>query len=161
PGARTPGQVTAFILEGLADGVASVNRRLDVRDANVVLTVPASFSALAREETLDAAVRARFDISRLELIDEPVAALIYLLNSTHAGAILDDTFKNILVFDYGAGTCDLSLVKARYNPTTKTGLEVINLAISPYRKLGGDDIDRAVMANVVWPQLVDDADRGR
>ena len=82
-----------------------------------------------------------------------------LLNSSDAGSVLTDRFKNVLVFDYGAGTCDLSLVKARFNPDNANGLEVINLAISPYQKLGGDDVDRAVMQQVVWPQIATETER--
>lgn len=158
-GAHTPGQVTTLILERLAEIVVGQNSRHDMTKAHVTFSVPASFTALARQETLDAAATAGFDAARVELVDEPVAAVIDLLNSSEAGAVLTDQFRNVLVFDYGAGTCDLSLVKARFNPDNANGLEVINLAISPYKKLGGDDIDRAVMEKIVWPQIASDEER--
>ena len=42
--------------------------------------------------------------------------------------ITDGGMETVLIFDYGAGTCDLSLVRARYNRESKNGLEVQNLA---------------------------------
>jgi molecular chaperone DnaK (HSP70) len=158
-GARTPGQVTTLILQRLSEIVTTNNSHHDLKDAHVTLTVPASFTALARAETKEAALAAGFDAARLELIDEPVAALVDLLNSSDAGAFLTDQFQNVLVFDYGAGTCDLSLVRARLNPARANGLEVVNLAISPYRTIGGDDVDRAVMEHIVWPQIASPVER--
>lgn len=158
-GAKTPGQVTTLILKRLVEASTRDNPRHDMSNAKVTITVPASFTALARRETLDAAVAAGLDRTHLELIDEPVAALVDLLNSSDAGSVLTNEFRNVLVFDYGAGTCDLSLVKARFNRDNANGLEVINLAISPYRRLGGDDVDRAVMQAIVWPQIATDTQR--
>lgn len=151
---KTPGQVTSLLLRRIREVVSSQVARYPIKDSRLTISVPASFTGLARQETLDALVSAGFNPERVELIDEPVAALVDLLNGTDAAAILSGEFKNILVFDYGAGTCDLSLVKARFNGERENGLEVINLAISAYRKLGGDDIDRAVMRAVVWPQIL-------
>jgi hypothetical protein len=67
----------------------------------------------------------------------------------------------VLVFDYGGGTCDVALVKARFDAAARAGLSVENLAISSYHRLGGDDIDRAVMDVVVWPQIASPAERAR
>lgn len=160
-GMQTPSQVTAFILRKLAEAVLAKYPTYDVKKSFTTVTVPASFSALARGETLQALAEAGFDTARIELIDEPVAALVDLLNSSDAAQVLTAEFRNILMFDYGAGTCDLSLVKARFNAGSASGLEVINLAISPYRQLGGDDVDRAVMQQVVWPLIATDQERKR
>ena len=160
-GAATPGQVTTLILRRLAEMVTEDDPHRHLESSHVTITVPASFGTLARTETLDAAHAAGLAAGRVELVDEPVAALVDLLNSSDASAILSDEFRNILVFDYGAGTCDLSLVAARYNRDTVNGLEVLNLAISPYRRLGGDDIDRAVMREIVWPQIASEEDRAK
>lgn len=152
-GLNTPVKVSAAIIERLVE-VARHERRGDPREAEVVVTVPASFAALARRDTLDAVARAGLDPARVHLLDEPVAALIDLLNSGDASIVLSpDRFANVLVFDYGGGTCDLTLVKARYDPTRETGVHVEPLAISQYRRLGGDDVDRAIMADAIWPQI--------
>ena len=152
-GCRTPSEVTAVILDRLRGLAHEAHAGLDLRKGPLVITVPASFSALARTETLDAAAKAGFDPARVRLLDEPVAALLDLLNSPEAATVLDAQPRNLLVFDYGAGTCDVALVRARFDPATETGLHVENLAISSYHRLGGDDIDAAVMDIVVWPQI--------
>ena len=153
PGCRTPAEVTSLILDRLRGLAHASNPALDPRQSPVVVTVPASFSALARTETIEAAVGAGFQRERVRLLDEPVAALLDLLNGPDASTILDAQPRNLLVFDYGAGTCDVALLRVRFDPAAETGLHVENLAISNYHRLGGDDIDAGVMDRVVWPQL--------
>jgi molecular chaperone DnaK len=153
PGCRTPVEVTAVMLERLVALAREGHASRDPRRTHVVITVPASFSALARAETREAARVAGLDPTRVHLLDEPVAALLDLLNSPDAAHFLSDAPRNVLVFDYGGGTCDVALVKARFDPAARAGLSVENLAISSYHRLGGDDIDRAVMDGVVWPQI--------
>jgi molecular chaperone DnaK (HSP70) len=159
PGCRTPAEVTTVILDRLRGIAHERNASLDLRKAPVVITVPATSSALARTETLDAAGRAGFDRASVRLLDEPVAALLDLLNGPEATEVLDAQPRNLLVFDYGAGTCDVALLRARFDPATATGLHVENLAISSYHRLGGDDVDAAIMDQVVWPQLCTAAER--
>jgi molecular chaperone DnaK (HSP70) len=153
PGCRTPAEATAIILDRLRGLARDANAALDTRKAPVVITVPASFSALARTETLDAAAAAGLDRASVRLLDEPVAALLDLLNSPDASALIDAQPRNLLVFDYGAGTCDVALLRVRFDPAAESGLHVENLAISNYHRLGGDDIDAEVMRAVVWPQI--------
>lgn len=160
PGCRTPVEVTALMLERLVALAREGHASRDPRGANVVITVPASFSALARAETREAARVAGLDPAHVELLDEPIAALLDLLNSPDAAHVLGDAARNVLVFDYGGGTCDVALVKARFDPAARAGLSVENLAISSYHRLGGDDIDRAVMDAVAWPQIASTAERG-
>ena len=160
PGCRTPVQVTALILERLALLAREGHSARDLRRSDAVLTVPASASALARAETREAAVAAGLDPARLQLLDEPVAALLDLLNSPDAAHVLTgDEERNVLVFDYGGGTCDVALVRVRYDAGRASGLHVENLAISAYHRLGGDDLDAAVMDQVVWPQIATGAER--
>jgi len=159
PGCRTPVEVTTVMLERLVALAREGHAARDPRRADVVITVPASFSALARAETRQAAKAAGLDPARVHLLDEPIAALLDLLNSPEAAHVLDDSPRNVLVFDYGGGTCDVALVKARFDPAARAGLSVENLAISSYHRLGGDDVDRAVMDAVVWPQIASSAER--
>ena len=161
PGGQTPGQITTLIIQSLIELTRKDNRAHDIRKADVTLTVPASFSTLARKETIAAAVAAGLSKERISLIDEPLAALVDLLNDPQAATVLTEDFKNVLVFDYGAGTCDLALVRARFDRKNETGLEVVNLAISPYSKLGGDDVDKAVMEAIVWPAIASPEERAQ
>lgn len=152
---QTPEKVTAAIIKKLLDEAKKSLSGYDIYKSKVVISVPASLSTLGREHTLAAAGHAGLDRANVELIDEPVAALLDFLNSGKAASVLDsENTKNVLVFDYGGGTLDLSLVRARFDSSNQsTGLRVLNLAISQYRRLGGDDIDRAVIDSVVWPQI--------
>jgi AAA+ superfamily predicted ATPase len=153
PGAKTPVEVTSRLLEYLARLVHRDNPDLDPRSGRTVITVPASFSALARNDTLDAAVGAGFSRDRVMLLDEPVAALLDTVNHQDAGMFLSESFQNVLMFDYGGGTCDLALMGVRLRSDSAFGLHIETLAISPYRKLGGDDVDRAIMEEIVWPAI--------
>lgn len=155
PDYQIPEKVASAIIQRLLDEAKNTLSNYDIYDSKVVITVPASLSALGREQTLEAAVCAGLKPENVELIDEPVAALLDFLNSGKAAGVLEsENLKNVLIFDYGGGTLDLSLVRARFDSSNKsTGLRVLNLAISQYRRLGGDDIDRAVMERVLWPQI--------
>src|SRR5262249_22421176 len=77
---RTPVDVTAQMLRELCGLATDGNPDLDPRHGRTVMTVPASFSGLAREDTLAAAERAGFSRDRIELLDEPVAALVDTVN---------------------------------------------------------------------------------
>lgn len=124
-----------------------------VNDAHVFVTVPASLSAEARRQTAEAAKQGGFGRRKpVSLIDEPIAALLDLLNSPQGAHVLSRKSKTVLVFDYGGGTLDLSLVKCRWND--ETGLEAEHLAISRYMRNGGNTIDASVMEAVVWPQVL-------
>jgi molecular chaperone DnaK len=150
---NTPAKVSAAIIGSL---LKAAEQKLgpDARRARVTMTVPASFSTLGRQDTLLSAELAELAREQVELIDEPVAALLDLLNDPRAATILSaDVLRTLLVFDYGGGTCDLALLQAKFDQSSHTGLHVENLAISEYRRLGGDDIDRAVMETVLWPQI--------
>ena len=151
PGLGTPVQVTAALLQQIARLTRAANPDLDVLRSRVVLTVPASFSAMARKDTLEAAEVAGY--ADVRLLDEPVAALLDFVNHQDAGSFLSETFNNVLVFDYGGGTCDLALMKARLAPHNPIGLDVETLAISPYTRLGGDDVDRAIVETVLLPRV--------
>jgi hypothetical protein len=159
PTLNTPVKVWAALIRRLCDMVvAEKGAEFDPRRHPTVLTVPASFGQAQREETVEAARRAGFNTDKqadlVHLIDEPVAALIDTLN--HADIDLHanpEDWNRVLVFDFGAGTCDLTLLKFRYDASNPTGIDVRPQAISPYQPMGGDTIDLAIMHQVVWPQV--------
>lgn len=56
-----------------------------------------------------------------------------------------------MVFDFGAGTCDISILELGLD---KDGVYSKNIAISKFEKLGGDDIDRLLAIDILLPQLL-------
>jgi len=121
-----------------------------------VVTVPASFQLNQRADTLAAAKQAGLTLSDFDLLDEPVAALTdYLF--TCAGAEVWDKPQNIVVFDFGGGTCDVFV--ARLSPATTGGAFAIETrSVSRYHRLGGGDFDAAIIHNVLIPQLLKEND---
>jgi molecular chaperone DnaK (HSP70) len=98
---------------------------------DVVLTVPASFDAAARELTIDAATRAGISP---KLLEEPQAA--FYDYRAHAGATAMPNGL-VLVCDVGGGTTDLSLLRV-------DGTDVERVAVGHHLLLGGDNMDLAL-----------------
>jgi heat shock protein 5 len=97
---------------------------------NAVVTVPAYFNDAQRQATKDAGTIAGLNI--LRIINEPTAAaLAYGLDKKSKD-------KNILVYDLGGGTFDVSVL------TIDEGLFEV-LATNGDTHLGGEDFDQRVM----------------
>lgn len=112
---------------------------------NVIITVPASFQANQRTDVLEAAKYANIETNSQMLIDEPDAAFLGYLNqigSNEVQNLLSGDTKNILVIDFGGGTCDLSALSCTL--TGSHNMKVTNLAISRYNDLGGQDLDMII-----------------
>lgn len=112
-----------------------------VRDASVitgeitkaVITVPAYFEEIQRKATKDAAELAGLEV--IALINEPTAAaLAYAATGSLTG--------RVLVYDFGGGTFDASIVdiKGKY--------EVTVLTSEGDNDLGGRDIDRTLAEHI-------------
>ena len=124
----TPEEVSAMVLtkmKQIAEDYLSTNV------THAVVTVPAYFNDAQRAATKDAGLIAGLNIIRI--INEPTAAAIaYGLNEKSSGE------KNVLVFDLGGGTFDVSLL------TIADGVfEVV--ATNGDTHLGGEDFDQRVM----------------
>jgi molecular chaperone DnaK (HSP70)/Tfp pilus assembly protein PilF len=156
---NTPVKVWAALIRHLCEMVvAEKGADFDPRQQPTALTVPASFSQAQRDDTLAAARLAGFNVDRqanlVHLIDEPVAALIDALNAPDIDLhVKPEAWNTVLVFDFGGGTCDLTLLKFRYDASKPTGIDIRPQAISPYQQIGGDTIDLAIMHKVLWPQV--------
>ncbi|MEX1366530.1 MAG: Hsp70 family protein [Nannocystaceae bacterium] len=114
-------------------------------DQEVVLTVPASFDAVARELTLEAAQLAGFE-EPPRLLEEPQAAL-YSWVAQRGPAWRDDVSVGdvILVVDIGGGTTDFSLIAVGEHEGT---LELTRVAVGDHILLGGDNMDLALAYTV-------------
>ena len=123
-----------------------------------VVTVPASFQLAARKDTFRAAGLAGLTLSEQGLLDEPNAALLdWLLTCrprSQDGRFFDLSHpRTILVFDFGGGTCDVSVLRAHAD-RDEQDLRLANLSIARYEQLGGDNIDAAIVERVLLPQLL-------
>jgi molecular chaperone DnaK (HSP70) len=123
-----------------------------------VVTVPASFHLAARKDTFRAAGLAGLVLSEEALLDEPNAALLdYLLTCrprSEDGQFFDLSHpRTVLVFDFGGGTCDVSIVRVHADRDEQQ-LRLANLSIARYERLGGDNIDAAIVERVLLPQLL-------
>jgi len=112
-----------------------------IAEQRVVLTVPASFDASARELTREAALAAGLPAD-LILLEEPQAALYAWLANRgeqwrrHLG--VGDT---LLVCDVGGGTTDFTLIGV---DETDGALELLRLAVGTHTLVGGDNMDVAL-----------------
>jgi len=117
-----------------------------------VVTVPASFQVNQRADTLEAAKLGGIQLSDFDLLDEPVAALTDYLFS-HPDKIDLTAPRNIMVFDFGGGTCDVFL--ARISPSEQgSAFNIETLSVSRYTRLGGGDLDAAIIHEALIPQLL-------
>jgi molecular chaperone DnaK (HSP70) len=116
----------------------STDDRLEHQD--VLLTVPASFDAAARELTVEAARMA--GLEKVTLLEEPQAAFYAWLATEADGWRKKVKVGNVLlVCDVGGGTTDFTLIAV----TDRGGdLELTRLAVGEHILLGGDNMDLAL-----------------
>ena len=118
-------------------------------EQQVLVTVPASFDAVARELTLKAAELAGY--KNLALLEEPQAAFYAWLERHPDWRERVGVGDLILVVDIGGGTTDFTLIAV----TERGGeLQLERVAVGEHILLGGDNIDLA-LARFVEAQLVE------
>jgi hypothetical protein len=112
-----------------------------IAQQQVVLTVPASFDASARELTHEAALAAGLP-AHLVLLEEPQAAVYAWLadrgDRWRKALRLNDT---LLVVDVGGGTTDLTLVTVAQE---EGDLVLRRVAVGNHLLVGGDNMDLAL-----------------
>ena len=122
----TPQEISAFILQKLK---ADAESYLGASVTQAVITVPAYFSDAQRQATKDAGTLAGLEVIRI--INEPTAAAL-------AYGVARDDMQNVLVWDLGGGTFDVSILEI--------GDGVFEVrATSGDTALGGDDWDTRIM----------------
>jgi molecular chaperone DnaK len=151
-GFRSARAVASEILKFLYQ--AAVGER-DIPISKVVVTVPASFQAAQRQDTVAAAQRAGIPLADGQLLDEPIAAFLAYVESAPENAeflpAAEET-RNLVVFDFGGGTCDVAVLRLGRHLNLR--LTFTPITVSRYHRLGGGDIDRAIIHEVLIPQLL-------
>ena len=127
---KSAAEISSIILSHLCD-IAKKNKNISVESA--VITVPAYFNDVQRQATKLAAEIANIKV--LRLISEPTAAAIaYGIDDTKEG--------NFVVYDFGGGTFDVSVL------SIKKGVYKV-LSTKGDTHLGGDDIDSLISKHLV------------
>jgi hypothetical protein len=112
-------------------------------DQQVLVTVPASFDAVARELTLEAAKQAGYQ--NITLLEEPQAAFYAWIERHPDWRDRVKVGDLILVVDIGGGTTDFTLIAV----TESNGeLALTRVAVGEHILLGGDNIDLALAGTV-------------
>ncbi len=127
----TPQQISAFILQKIKkDAEAFLGEKID----KAVITVPAYFDDNQRQATKDAGTIAGLEVVRI--VNEPTSAsLAYGLDKA-------DKEQTILVFDFGGGTLDVTVMEF--------GDGVFEVkSTSGDTNLGGTDMDNALINHLV------------
>lgn len=123
-----PHEVSGEILKSLAKmGEGRTGQKVK----NVVISIPANFNNEQREETMKAARYAGLNV--LNLVHEPTAAAVaygYTCRAT--------TPKKVVIFDFGGGTLDVSLMEIK-------GMDFTVKAVEGDVNLGGRDFDRLLV----------------
>lgn len=129
----TPAVLSSMVLKILKD---CVEAELGEEIEEAIITVPAYFNDCQRSDTKKAAQLAGLKVERL--INEPSAAALYYMFHKYGEHIDQMEELNLLVFDFGGGTLDLSYVECFENI-----VEIV--AVAGNNHLGGDDIDQCIM----------------
>ncbi|MFW6360074.1 MAG: Hsp70 family protein, partial [Chroococcales cyanobacterium] len=129
----SPEQISAEILKKVIDNAQTYQKEKGQTRTitNAVITIPAYFNDKQRYATQTAARLA--GLVSVELLPEPTAAAI-----SYGFKPDSDEVKNILVYDFGGGTFDSSLITAAGNSFIESGK-------AGDLWLGGDDIDNLII----------------
>ncbi len=117
---------------------------------SAVITVPASFNIDQRNATKTAAKLAGFN-GDIILISEPTAAVLDFINEQSKLQDCDkfidlNDYKNILVFDLGGGTCDVSVLQVKINGKN---IYVEEVAVSPHTLIGGANFEAYAVEGII------------
>ena len=126
----SPEEVSALILGELKRGAEAA---LGCVLTGAVITVPAFFNERQRHATRTAGELAGFDVKRI--LNEPTAAAL-------AYGAEQSTDENLLVYDLGGGTFDVSVV------VSQGGIVEVKSSHGDTR-LGGDDFDELLVRHVI------------
>lgn len=131
--------LAARIMWELYEGASQIKKELK-NFKDVVITVPAEWNAIQRQATIKAGKIAGF--SNIFLIEEPVAA--YLAVSAYYPSDNLLRARNIMVFDHGGGTLDVTII---HRP--QKGLPFVAGRSMDDDELGGEKIDELLSKEIL------------
>ena len=118
------------------------------------ISIPASFEPNQRLDMMKALEFNNFNFHEQAFIDEPNAAFLSYMSDVELQKnihLSQEYNSNILVFDYGAGTCDISILEVGLEGQKFTSS---NLSISTFEFIGGKEIDKLIAVDILLPQLL-------
>ena len=128
----TPEEISAKILTELIQSVYNINPNAEI--AGLVVSVPYDFDDAAKKATISAIEIAGLSDKLIQLIEEPkAAALTYNFRSD----LKKD--ENILIFDFGGGTLDITIFNIAEKTDKIIKLQVLSMGGKDAH--GGDVID--------------------
>lgn len=128
---KTPCDVGSDILKKIKERAELITEK---HIKEIMITFPAHFDNNQRTATLLAAMKAGFDRRCIHMMNEPTAAAYCY------GLDRDNTQQNILVYDLGGGTFDVSILRIDHGSYSV-------LAYAGNNTLGGSDFDQAIAAD--------------
>ena len=154
---KTPAQISARILRHMLQESGKIYRQ-PIDDA--VITVPANFDSVMCKATREAAAMAGIKVNNADgserpvLLTEPNAVIYDLINQVQNGELAEQILdlaspKQVMVFDLGGGTLDITLHTIKRREDNPEILKVDEIATNRYTLLGGDDFDQAI-ADVMY-----------
>jgi molecular chaperone DnaK (HSP70) len=149
----SPVEASRQFLKHMKDAWDTKHPEAPFANHQVLVTVPASFDAVARELTQRAAAEAGFP--EVVLLEEPQAAFYAWIGRNPDWRELVQVGDLILVIDIGGGTTDFTLIAVR-DQGGEVGLE--RIAVGDHILLGGDNIDGA-LAHAIASTLPKKLDR--
>ena len=110
----------------------------DKHKINIVITIPAYFNDLQRNQFKLAVENSGFDIYRI--YNEPTAASIYYIKHFYDAC---DSNKKFIIYDLGGGTIDTTVIEFHHENNT---CEILD--IDGNSSLGGLDIDNIILKDI-------------
>ena len=118
-------ELSALILKKLKQECSAEHG--EIRDA--IISVPAHFDEVRRKATMDAGTMVGLNV--IGLVNEPVAAALYYATTC-------EVFGNILVYDLGGGTFDVTIMDVK-------GHQMDIICSQGDHALGGIDFDQKIL----------------
>jgi hypothetical protein len=123
-------------MKGTAEASFDQHEKVKVKIKNAVITVPAYFNDSQRLATKYAGTICGLNV--LRIINEPTAAAIAFMQKYYAEKDFEKGEKNVLIFDLGSHTFDVSIL------TIKKGtIGSYNAAV--HQQFGGEDFDNRLV----------------